>query len=133
METITLRLPWAPTINSAWKHARGRTYLSKEYNAFLRNVAALNIQPIPYDACRVEIILFPPHYRIWDIDNRVKTTLDALTRVGFWKDDSIVHDLRVIRGAPVYNPCIYVKVTKLKQEFLVSGEEYGEQTKPRRK
>ena len=107
--------------------------MSKQYQTFLKEVALLNIRPVDWDSCGVKLTLFPPDYRRIDIDNRVKTTLDALTRVGFWKDDSIVSELHVVRGAPVYNPCIYVEAVKLDSTILVIGEEFSEISKRKKK
>lgn len=46
----------------------------------------------------VEIFLFPPDKRRYDVDNFNKVLLDALTQAKLWQDDSQIDDLRIIRA-----------------------------------
>lgn len=45
----------------------------------------------------VDMALYAPTLRKYDIDNRVKSVLDALTHAGVWMDDEQVDRLSVIR------------------------------------
>lgn len=98
---LTLHLPWPPTANHIWQHARRMNYLSKEYKSFLeltffsvRSQLPRKHKPLE-DEVRVTILLFPPTNRKYDVDNRVKPILDALTKAGVWEDDSQVRTLTV--------------------------------------
>lgn len=101
MESLTLDIPWPPTANHIWQHARGVNYLSKRYKEFLSVTCLVVRQQLPVkfrrleSPVRVEIDLYPPTRQRMDIDNRVKPILDALTRAGVWQDDSQVIELRV--------------------------------------
>jgi crossover junction endodeoxyribonuclease RusA len=47
---------------------------------------------------RVEIEAWPPDKRKRDLDNILKSLLDALTYAGIWEDDSQIDDLRIYRA-----------------------------------
>ncbi|NBW20709.1 MAG: RusA family crossover junction endodeoxyribonuclease [Caulobacteraceae bacterium] len=47
---------------------------------------------------RVVIEAFPPDRRKRDLDNILKSLLDALTHAGVWEDDSQIEDLRIYRS-----------------------------------
>lgn len=49
----------------------------------------------------VSIVLSPPNRRKFDIDNRVKQTLDALQRAGLFEDDEQIDHLTVTRAGIV--------------------------------
>lgn len=47
------------------------------------------------DPCRVEILFRLANTRRADIDNFAKSTLDALTSSGLWRDDSLVREIHL--------------------------------------
>lgn len=49
---------------------------------------------------RVSILFNPPNRRCYDLDNRIKPTLDALTKAGAWRDDRYVVEISAKKGAP---------------------------------
>lgn len=115
-EPITLRLPLPPSINHYWRHriaGSGRTafvsvYVSAEGKQFREDVAAIVATTLrPHrtiiERVRVTIDITPKDRRSFDIDNRIKAVLDALTHANVWADDSQVDHLTVIRG-PVQKP-----------------------------
>ena len=79
------------------------SYLSRQYKDFLALTYMVVRQQLPRyhkkitSPVRVTIDLYPPTKRIYDIDNRVKPLLDALTRAGVWADDSLVVELHVTK------------------------------------
>ena len=101
MEDIVLDIPWPPTANKIWRHARGQNYLSRPYKDFLSLTYMVVRQQLPRHHRRIEtpvrltIDLYPPNRVRYDIDNRIKPILDALTRAGVWQDDSLVIELHV--------------------------------------
>ena len=100
---VELTLPLPPTLNHAIGVQGKRRFLSGEYKSFLWRVAELWAKANPKgwrtDArYSVAIFLVFPDRRKRDLDNRVKPLLDALTRVGVWKDDSQVDEILVVRG-----------------------------------
>ena len=110
-------LPWAPSANAMWRSGR-RCYLSQQYKTFLTDARAYYLQqgaPRISGRVAVTVYLFPPNYRTYDVDNRIKPTLDALTKCGFWDDDKQVRRVTAIEGAPVANGAIVVKVEPYEQ------------------
>lgn len=99
-----LKIPFPPSANVIWRNARGRTYLSKEYKTFVENVVAewrANVVENWETDARyaVWIQLYAPTRRKFDVDNRIKPTLDALTKAGAWLDDEQVDDVRAVKIA----------------------------------
>ncbi|MBQ9874493.1 MAG: RusA family crossover junction endodeoxyribonuclease [Thermoguttaceae bacterium] len=94
---------------------RGRPYLAPKYRQFLKEVEAYyRAQGSPKikgtDPLRASIWLFPPHKRSYDVDNRVKPTLDGLTRCGLWIDDRLVRRVEVSGMPPVVGGAILVRI-----------------------
>lgn len=103
MRRLRLTLPWPPSANNIWRNAGRITYLSPLYKRFLSAVfAEVPSQVRNWKAfagpVRVSIVWNPPTRRAFDIDNKLKPTLDALTRLGVWLDDAQVIELRVTKG-----------------------------------
>lgn len=96
-------LPWPPSANKIWRNLRGSRglYLAKEYKRFVdESKIWLWKQGSPRvlgdENLEVVIKLYPPTKRGYDVDNRIKPTLDALTKVGFWRDDKIARKVTAI-------------------------------------
>jgi crossover junction endodeoxyribonuclease RusA len=104
-DPFTLVLPYPPTVNTYWRHARGRTYIAEEGRAY-RNTVSWTIvarrrgfNPIA-DPVVLEIELTPPDARVRDVDNVLKALLDAMKRGGAYLDDSQIWRLCISMGAP---------------------------------
>lgn len=65
---------------------------------------------------QVALRLFPPHNRFYDVDNRIKPTLDALTKTGIWIDDRYVRKLTVTAYVPVEKGAIVVEIEPYDEE-----------------
>jgi crossover junction endodeoxyribonuclease RusA len=48
--------------------------------------------------CRVVIVTHAPDKRVFDLDNRLKASIDALQHCGVLGNDSQIDDLRILRG-----------------------------------
>ena len=90
-EVLALELPWPPSVNTYWRHARGRTYLS----AVGRNYRELVRDRMPvfhrcWDSEYLELIIdaHPPDRRKRDLDNILKSLIDGLMHAGAYHDDS---------------------------------------------
>ena len=101
-------LPWPPSANKIWRNLRGSRglYLAKEYKRFVdESKIWLWKQGSPRvlgdENLEVVIKLYPPTQRGYDVDNRIKPTLDALTKVGFWRDDKIARKVTAIACEPI--------------------------------
>ena len=113
---ITLRLPWAPSANVIWRNLKnGAVYLSPQYRTFISDSYYAYLSQGKPKVARGELLqvtlkLFPPHRIAYDIDNRIKPTLDALTKIGFWQDDRYVRKISVIANEPVEGGAIIVEI-----------------------
>lgn len=97
--TYEFELPWPKVLgNHATKHTRsGGHYKVAEavaYDALVGQIMGglgmgrLNSQPPLVGPLRVSWLLAPPDGRARDMDNVRKVVADALTKAGFWVDDS---------------------------------------------
>ena len=101
-EPLKLVLPFPPTLNHNVGSHGARRYLTKEYRDFIEVAGYTWLAKKPRlwnpDArFGVWTKLFYGSRRRYDVDDRVKPTLDALTRAGVWRDDWQVDDQRSTR------------------------------------
>ena len=82
-ETVRIALPWPPSTNNLYFNCGGRGRVpTKEYVAWKREAGWTLAAQRPPKFTRpvtITIELCPPHSRRFDLDNRVKATLDLLT------------------------------------------------------
>jgi len=104
MSGVSMCLGWPPSVNHAWRPtAKHGKILSDEYRSFIKHVGDCVLeQRIPRHWTTAKLLIAincrPPNARSFDIDNRVKTTLDAIVRAGVIEDDKHVDLLIVHRG-----------------------------------
>lgn len=112
-----ITLPYPPSNNRYYRHNRGRTHISAEgkaYRAAVRDLiraSMLDVQtPCPLRLC---IECHMPDRRRRDLDNLQKAAFDALTKAGFWLDDSQIVDYRVIKMPVLKGGKLVIKITEL--------------------
>ena len=115
---IELYLPYPPTLNSLYKWTKYGIYLSAKGRAYVTGVEAEIQQqggPFPEIAQNVSllVVLSAKDKRKRDLDNYNKALLDSLTKADLWLDDSLVDDLRVIRGSQHPDGLAYVRISPL--------------------
>ena len=121
-ELRMLDLPWPPSTNQLYRsvqiNGRPRVLLSKaarDYHSLVRRRAMLDKWPSFTDMDRLEVIIhaMPPDRRKRDLDNLLKSILDALVKGGLVPDDSQIDKLAILRGRVVKNGALTIGVGKL--------------------
>lgn len=59
----------------------------------------------------ITVVMHPPDKRKRDLDNYLKSMLDALTHAELWADDSIIDQMYVFRGKIVKNGLIRLEIS----------------------
>lgn len=102
--SLSLRLPWPPSLNRIWRVFGGRTILSKparEYKKTLANALPTG-RVVPLTGrLAVTCLMCPPQAlrgKTHDICNREKLLFDTLTEQRIWLDDSQVDVVLFARG-----------------------------------
>ncbi len=124
MSTATIELPWPPTVNHYWQSVvRGRRVwvrVSDEGNAYRSVVGDIVRQTFPgltqpiLSRLSVYIVASPPDRRRRDLDNILKSLLDALTASGVWGDDSQIDSLYIDRGEVETGGRVIVAISAIK-------------------
>lgn len=117
---INLALPYPPTINSYWRSARVgkgvKVYISDKGQQFRVDtmVAVLRAKANKKLTTRlsVEVHLHAADKRKRDIDNVLKSLLDALGHAGVYIDDSQIDKLTVLRKGNVKGGQCQVFITE---------------------
>lgn len=115
--SLTLTLPWPPSLNRIWRAFGGRVILSALARTY--KVACANALPrgraAPFTGrLTVWLNMRPPERRTrsgaWDIANREKILCDVLTKQRIWLDDSQIDCMVILRGEPHADGCVDVLI-----------------------
>lgn len=116
---IELELPYPPSVNHYWRRVGPRTLISRGGRAFRDEVCAIlaarRVQPL-VGPLAVSIELFPPDRRRRDVDNAMKSLLDALAHGGAYHDDSQVARLTIQRRGVVPGGKVRVRLEAYRDE-----------------
>lgn len=96
---MILELPYPPSNNRYYRHARGRTYLSPEGISYRLQVLEKRPRfgwPL-MGRIRALIEVHPNRSVSQDLDNCCKAILDSLQHASIYYNDSQIDDLRVVR------------------------------------
>lgn len=136
IKELNLVLPWPPSVNnykkigSIIKTRTGKLYQTRinnhETNAFFFKVYTSTKRHIPEEwvkisvdrtiAYRVDIMMYPPNNRRYDLDNRLKVLLDSLVRAHIIADDSQIMMLRVEKRDIITDGQVVMKIFALNRE-----------------
>ena len=104
--SISLILPWPPSVNRIWRSVGGRVLLSAEGRAYRQVVAAAVLEqrgpPLGPLTGRLSMAIrvYPPDRRRRDVDNLAKAILDAIEHAGsVYENDSQIDHLSIHRCA----------------------------------
>lgn len=104
---VTLELPFPPSVNSIWRFSGKSAYVSKQYSAWKKQADAAYLEQksqktvgTPIKGAFEVTMTFSDRKRRWntDLDNRIKTTLDALQRLKLIENDSKCQKLTAMWG-----------------------------------
>jgi crossover junction endodeoxyribonuclease RusA len=104
---MQITLPWPPSVNRYWRHPNkgplaGRHLISVEGRIYRSQIIALaiNLKIQRYTGrLAVHIEAFPPDKRARDLDNLLKSTLDAMVHASIIEGDEFIDDLHIVRAA----------------------------------
>lgn len=117
MNEYHLKLPWPPSVNTYWRHARGRHYISKKGSEYRKLIIQLiqhqNLDIKTPSRLKISITANVPDRRRRDLDNLQKAVFDSLTHAGFMLDDEQIDDFRVRRGEREKGGSLDVTITEL--------------------
>lgn len=102
MNTVTIELPYPPSVNGYWRSVNSRNILSAKGRAY-RGASVASIVRSGHGNTQlngrleVSLDLYPPDARKRDVDNYSKGVLDALTHAGVWLDDEQIDRLHILK------------------------------------
>lgn len=128
-----LQLPLPPSVNSYWGFHGSKRFLTPRAKEFKWRVhkAFYDSRLPPFQASDRLAITISLHFkdkRTNDLDNRVKSLLDALTQAKVFPDDSQIDKLHVCRGQPDPHGASTVFILPIRQPMQSpshSGDEHS--------
>lgn len=121
MSDYEFAMPWPPTVNHyhqpirAGKGARitkgkkARQY-AIEMEKYLDEIGIANERIPENKKLSMSLILHPPTLARYDVDNRTKGIMDALSNANFYADDSQIQRLTIEKGEKIKGGMVEVKV-----------------------
>ena len=117
MTEYHIDLPWPPSVNTYWRHSRGRHYISekgtKYRQAVIDTIKQLNLDINTSARLKVSISAHVPDLRRRDLDNLQKAVFDSLVHAGFMQDDEQIDDFRVRRQPIEKGGRLSIPITEL--------------------
>lgn len=115
---MKITLPWPPSTNTYWRHTSKGTLISRKGREYRQRVQVLawsvsrcaEIKAQHTSRLAVKIYAHPPDRRRRDLDNILKSLLDAMQHGGLYEDDSQIDHLTVIRCTPGLSGAVTVEI-----------------------
>ncbi len=124
---IEIELPYPPTVNHYYKYVRGRVFITtrgrKYREAVCYLIRANRLREIFYPI-EMEIDWYLPDRRKRDIDNILKSLLDAMERGRLYENDSQIVKLTIEKHSIVKGGRVIVRIKEIKHRTyrLEKGE-----------
>lgn len=114
---VEIFLPFPPSVNTYWGFQGSRRFLTNKAKAFKtvtkERFDATGHLGLGKSRLFVSMTLHAPDKRVRDIDNVVKSTLDALCQAGVFEDDGQIDVLLVKRAIPMKGGSCIVRVEEI--------------------
>ena len=113
---IKLKLPYPPSVNHYWGQVGSRKFLGKRGKEFREAVflCSLNARKGVLNArLQVKVYLYPPDKRKRDIDNVLKSLLDALEHAHVYENDSQIDKLCIERREVIKDGYCEVEISEI--------------------
>jgi crossover junction endodeoxyribonuclease RusA len=110
---LELELPFPPSVNHYYRRVGPRTLISREGRAYREKVCAIlaaSCVPTFSGPVEVKVELYPPDRRRRDVDNALKSLLDALEKGGAYRNDSQIVTLVARKRKPVEGGLAIVRI-----------------------
>ncbi|WP_347245365.1 RusA family crossover junction endodeoxyribonuclease [Thermogutta sp.] len=118
-QSITIDLPYPPSVNRYWRNVNGRMVLSREGRRYRQAVwDLLFVKRYLFGLGRfsgpvsVSLRIHPPDQRKRDLDNVLKAIFDALQGGGIIQDDVQIREVHAAFAEPVENGKVIVEVSQ---------------------
>lgn len=112
--SLSLRLPWPPSVNHYWFAKGNRRYIGKAGKEFREQVVAEHGTTKPLKGkLKVHIAVIPPTNGRRDLDNLCKAPLDAMQHAGIYLDDGQIDDLQIVRLPKSPPGCLDVTISEI--------------------
>jgi crossover junction endodeoxyribonuclease RusA len=102
---LNLELPWPPSINHYWRHTKNGHYISREGEEYRKCVWFYCLKYRDHfskeQRLSINIEAYPPDKRQRDLDNLLKSLLDALQHARVYPNDSQIDKLSITRNLPL--------------------------------
>ena len=103
MNLISISLPWPPSTNELTTPIGNRKVTSKRYRIWQRTTDEAfellgGVRGFA-GACSFSLVTHPGTRRAYDLDNRLKSTIDAFVRAGVIVDDDQIEKIRAEKGS----------------------------------
>jgi crossover junction endodeoxyribonuclease RusA len=113
---IYLELPYPPSVNHYWGQSGNRRFIGKKGVAFRAAVlnAAIEAGTSPLEGrLAVHIDLYPPDRRKRDLDNVLKSLLDACEHAGCYINDSQIDEIHITRKSVINDGSCEIAILEL--------------------
>lgn len=101
MRELKVTLPFPPSVNKMYgRRKNGMNYCLPKIKSYREEVFVRMCSSIRFHGALIciEMKIYPPNLRKWDLDNRIKVVLDALERAEIFINDSQVMRLFIEKG-----------------------------------
>lgn len=114
---MNIILPYPPTVNTYWRKFNNRMVISPKGRQYRKDVMQiLEGCETLHGRLSVTIIATMPDRRKRDLDNILKSLLDAMDHAGLFDDDEQIDELHVLRAGVEKPGNVAISLVELKSD-----------------